>query len=261
MRIVLVVDETPFYLPNFVDSLCEQLSDDDQIVSVLIVKSIPDRSNLEKYLMRNWTKLRLKELLYFAFKKVQHSLILDWFRGRIAGCYYSVEAVCRGRGIPFQHIHNTINDRESIRCMRKYAPDVIISSNSLFFGPELLSVPRLGCVNRHSSLLPSYGGLWPVLHAIACGEKEVGVTAHMMTPQIDEGAILAQKPIPVLPNEPLTRVYEKCFIESVPVILSALQVIRSDRQPNVESSHPASYYSFPTDDQWRAFRRHGGRFV
>lgn len=56
--------------------------------------------------------------------------------------------------------------------------DVIISSQSLYFGKKILEIPVLCCINRHSGLLPNNGGLWPGFQAVRKGEPETGVSVH-----------------------------------------------------------------------------------
>ena len=53
--------------------------------------------------------------------------------------------------------------------------------------PEMLSVPRLGVVNTHPSLLPRYRGPNPVAWAIRNGDTEIGMTFHRMDPELDTG--------------------------------------------------------------------------
>ncbi|MDP3278061.1 MAG: formyltransferase family protein [Deltaproteobacteria bacterium] len=62
--------------------------------------------------------------------------------------------------------------------------------------PEALSSARRA-FGVHPSLLPKYRGPDPFFWAIAAGEKDTGVTAHVLTPQYDEGSILAQRRVPI----------------------------------------------------------------
>ncbi len=59
--------------------------------------------------------------------------------------------------------------------------------------PQVLSVPRLGCVNVHTSLLPELRGAAPIQWAIARGYKTTGVTLMQMDEGMDTGPILIQK--------------------------------------------------------------------
>lgn len=57
----------------------------------------------------------------------------------------------------------------------------------------MLSAPRLGCINVHSSLLPKYRGAAPINWAIANGETETGVTIMQMDVGMDTGDTLLQR--------------------------------------------------------------------
>ncbi|MFO7635903.1 MAG: methionyl-tRNA formyltransferase, partial [Clostridia bacterium] len=62
---------------------------------------------------------------------------------------------------------------------------------------EILSIPRLGCINVHASLLPKYRGAAPISHAIINGEKETGVTTMMTDAGMDTGDILLQEKVDI----------------------------------------------------------------
>lgn len=80
------------------------------------------------------------------------------------------------------------------RVLQNTEPDLIVVSayGPPFLGPELLKLPRFGCLNLHPSLLPKYRGASPIPWAILNGEKETGVTIIRLSEKIDQGDILAQ---------------------------------------------------------------------
>ena len=61
----------------------------------------------------------------------------------------------------------------------------------------LFSLPRLGTINIHASLLPKYRGPAPIQRAIEAGETETGVTVFRIDEGIDTGKILLQKRISI----------------------------------------------------------------
>src|SRR5262249_37474179 len=61
----------------------------------------------------------------------------------------------------------------------------------------MLSAPRHGCVNVHSSLLPKYRGAAPINWAIARGERETGVTVMQMDAGLDTGPMLLKGATPI----------------------------------------------------------------
>jgi methionyl-tRNA formyltransferase len=66
---------------------------------------------------------------------------------------------------------------------------------------SVLSIPRLGAVNVHGSLLPRHRGAAPVARAILAGDAETGVTIMRMDEQLDHGPILAMRATPIGAHE------------------------------------------------------------
>lgn len=67
--------------------------------------------------------------------------------------------------------------------------------------PAILDLPRFGCLNVHTSLLPKYRGAAPIQWAIADGEPETGVTIMKMDAGLDTGPILSVRRTPILPTD------------------------------------------------------------
>lgn len=76
--------------------------------------------------------------------------------------------------------------------------------------PEVVwSMPRLGSINLHGSLLPQYRGAAPINWAVINGEKETGVTTFKLKHEIDTGNILLQERFPIEENETAGEVHDK----------------------------------------------------
>ena len=76
--------------------------------------------------------------------------------------------------------------------------------------PEIVwSMPRLGTINLHGSLLPQYRGAAPINWAIMNGEKETGVTTFKLKHEIDTGDILLQESFPIGIHENAGEVHDK----------------------------------------------------
>ncbi len=65
----------------------------------------------------------------------------------------------------------------------------------------ILDLPRFGCLNIHTSLLPKYRGAAPIQWAIADGEPETGVTIMQMDAGLDTGAILSLRRTPIFSTD------------------------------------------------------------
>lgn len=78
---------------------------------------------------------------------------------------------------------------------------VLVIAYGRILGIDVLTAPRLGCVNLHASLLPQYRGAAPIQHAIMNGETETGVCLMKMDVGMDTGDILSCHRLPLDPNE------------------------------------------------------------
>lgn len=64
--------------------------------------------------------------------------------------------------------------------------------------PEVIwAMPKLGTFNLHASLLPQYRGAAPINWAVMNGERKTGVTTFLLDHEIDTGAILMQRELPI----------------------------------------------------------------
>ena len=69
---------------------------------------------------------------------------------------------------------------------------MIVVAYGLLLPAAVLSIPRLGCINIHASLLPRWRGAAPIQRAILAGDKETGVTIMQMDAGLDTGPMLRQ---------------------------------------------------------------------
>jgi methionyl-tRNA formyltransferase len=77
----------------------------------------------------------------------------------------------------------------------------VVAAYGRILPPEVLGAPRLGSVNVHASLLPRWRGAAPIQWAIAAGDTETGVSLMQMDEGLDTGPVLAERRIPILPDD------------------------------------------------------------
>tara|TARA_A100001011_G_C14160219_1_gene777920 strand:- start:291 stop:1070 length:780 start_codon:yes stop_codon:yes gene_type:complete len=259
MKILLIVDETPFFHPKFVNDLVESLKKDNHEINVGLVKKIGKKNSIYKYLVSNFTKLNLSEIILLGLKRVIYFISNFFLPKGFKNRFFSVRSVLKKKNIKYFLIEKNINQTKYYDVIKKLDVDLIISSNSLYFGETILKLPKKGCINRHTSLLPSYGGVWPVLQCIANNESYTGVTIHQMTNILDEGKILSQKVISLENNRNLNDIYKIAFRESPNLIIEAINNLANGKF--IENNYKKSYYSFPNDMDWSKFRKNGGKFI
>jgi methionyl-tRNA formyltransferase len=126
--------------------------------------------------------------------------------------FESVQKLAELQGIPVITPDNP-NTPEIVEQIRAQQPDFFFSFyyREMLKAP-LLAIPRLGGLNMHGSLLPKYRGRVPVNWAIIHGETETGATLHYMTEKPDNGDIVAQQAVPILPNDTAFEVFQKVTV-------------------------------------------------
>lgn len=255
-KILIIIDETNFYHPEFFYDLYKKLKSKNYKISVGLITKVKEKNSIEKYLLRNILKLNLKEIIKLGTKKIFFILAKKIFSKY--NIFFSVKSAILKLNIKFFEIEYDINKTKYLKEIIKIEPDLIISSCSLIFKKKILSLPKFGCINRHSSLLPSNGGVYPVFHSISKGEKYSGVTIHCMTSKIDQGKILAQKKIFNKDNN-LSKIYKDCFANSAKLIIIAIDNLINKKFLKVKYNN--SYNSFPNIDDWKLFRKNKGKFI
>ncbi len=260
MNVCWVIDETSFYHPDMLAQFLRNTP--DKVTGVVIVTKIPRKHNIEAYLIRNFYHLHFTEIVKLVFRKIKNQLLNFFSTPKKNNThFYSVNSVCKAFEIPYIEAHYTLNEERILQFLSQASPDVIISSNSLIFSKKLLALPRFACINRHSGLLPAYGGLWPIFQAMANQEELCGVSIHLMETGIDKGAVLSQQAIKITANDTVDTLYQQCFAISAALILQALDKIRNNDFSPVITNLSPSYYSFPTSKDWKKFRKAGKRFI
>ena len=85
-----------------------------------------------------------------------------------------------------------------VNILQELAPDlVVVVAFGQILSKDILSLPPLGCVNVHASLLPRYRGAAPMQWAIVRGETETGITTMFMDEGLDTGDMLLQEKLPI----------------------------------------------------------------
>jgi methionyl-tRNA formyltransferase len=109
----------------------------------------------------------------------------------------AVKQVALELGLPFLQPER-VRSSEALAALTAWAPEIIVvAAYGQILPVSILSLPAMGCVNVHASLLPRWRGASPVQAALLHGDAETGVTIIQMDEGMDTGPILAQRAIPV----------------------------------------------------------------
>jgi len=118
-------------------------------------------------------------------------------------------AAARQRNIPVLQAHSG-GDPDLASQLRSLAPDLIcIASFPWLLSEAIFSLPRLGAINAHPSLLPRHRGPNPYFWTYYHDDRVTGVTVHVVTSQGDSGNILAQQSFPLPRGMPLGSLHDE----------------------------------------------------
>ena len=109
---------------------------------------------------------------------------------------------------------------------------------------SILDLPRLGCLNVHTSLLPKYRGASPIQSAILNGEIETGVTIMKMDVGLDTGDILAQRPTPITDEDNAATLHDRLAQLGAELLVQTISdyeagKIQPRQQPHEFATHVA----------------------
>jgi methionyl-tRNA formyltransferase len=121
-------------------------------------------------------------------------------------------------------------------------PDlIVVVAYGQILRQAVLDIPRLFCMNLHSSLLPKYRGAAPINRAIIDGEKESGVTTMKMDAGMDTGDILLTQKIPIADTDNAQTLHDKLATAGADLVLETLHQLENNAlTPIVQDSSQAS---------------------
>lgn len=258
IKLLLVTQEDPFYLPLFFERFLGSAR--DRVLAVIILP--PLDKGLLTVAKQLYNLYGLKDFLFLGLSYVK-ARVLD-----MASLLfplkkpYSIKAVTRKYNIPVLKPKD-INSKDFLQYLKNILkPDLIVSiSASQIFRDELLKIPPRGCVNLHAGPLPRYAGMMPSFWVLARGEKETAVTLHSMNGGLDRGEIFMQWPIPITQNETLHSLVTKNKEVGYKMLLQFLEDLRAGKvTPKPNDPQKRSYFHFPGKEDAREFRRRGRKF-
>lgn len=257
MRIEFLTQQDPIYILPLFEEFIRNYSDESTIVRISCCDTMGSRPRrqLVRELMHLYGAFGFARLA----GRILLSHLLGWIPlGRGAKRYFSLPQLCRAYGIEYGAISNP-NAEEFVAGVVKRQCDLIVSiACPYILKRQLLSTPRLGCINIHHAPLPQYKGMMPTFWQLFQGERSVGLTVHYMSEKLDDGHALLQEHLPVEENESLDHLIRRSKRHAAHCLAKVLQQIGTNSVSLRPLKHkPSSYFTFPTLAEIREFRRRG----
>ena len=151
-----------------------------------------------------------------------------------------VKAAALEAGLPvFQP--KTLREDGVLKTLTELAPElIVVAAYGQILPKTILELPRYGCINVHSSLLPKYRGAAPINWAVVNGEKETGVTIMYMAQGLDTGDIISQRSTPIGAEEDAEALYTRLAALGGELLTETVEQIAAgtaQRTPQDDAQH------------------------
>lgn len=119
---------------------------------------------------------------------------------------------------------------------------MVVVAYGLILPQAVLTMPRLGCINVHGSLLPRWRGAAPIQRALWAGDSETGVTIMQMDVGLDTGDMLYKLACPITSSDTSATLYDKLAQLGPEGLLETLLLLSENRtQPQKQDDDQANY--------------------
>jgi len=261
LKVFIISQEEPFYIPKVIRYLAEHQNDAFEIVGATRLQ--PHRKNKT---MKNWLLERTKIYTYwelfittcfFVYCKLWYKLLAK------TGHFnpYSVKSIYQKNGVQ-EIVTEDINSSSYIQKLKGLDIDVILSiSPPQLFQKELLNLPKKACLNAHGTLLPRHRGVFGSWWMLYEGDKEIGTTIHTMVEKIDAGEVVWQKeiPMPIDATQYAIAYHTKKIMAEG--LVETLNKASSNSLQTIQSPYKESYHRAPTKEQGKDFHKRGLRVL
>lgn len=105
---------------------------------------------------------------------------------------------------------------------------IVVVAYGKILPPNILTLPRRGCINVHASLLPKYRGAAPIPWAIMKGEKKTGITTMLMDEGLDTGDILLREEIDIRHDDTAETLSKRLAETGAALLIETLKKIEED---------------------------------
>lgn len=124
-----------------------------------------------------------------------------------------------------------------------HADLMVVTAYGLLLPPDVLQMPRLGCINIHASLLPRWRGAAPIQRAILAGDKKTGVTIMQMDAGLDTGDILAVAECEIAADDTGSSLHDKLMVLGAQTLIAVLPAIADGTQAAIKQDEADACYA------------------
>ena len=139
-----------------------------------------------------------------------------------------------------EKIRNNVEFRAQLEAIRPDA--IVVVAYGRIIPPWMLTLPRLGCINLHGSLLPKYRGAAPIQWSVAMGDAVTGNTTMLLEEGLDTGPILLQQSVEIGPSETASDLFVRLAEAGAPLMVETLAGLADlSLRPRAQNHEGATY--------------------
>ncbi len=137
----------------------------------------------------------------------------------------------------------SLRDPAATARLAGFKPDVmVVVAYGLILPVAILTVPRLGCVNIHGSLLPRWRGAAPIHRALLAGDSLTGVSIMCMDAGLDTGPVLSMHETPIGAREAATTLHDRLATLGAETLVTTLaKYAAGELSPQAQPATGISY--------------------
>lgn len=252
MRIVIITQDDPFYLPVLMPQFLKKLGQEVEIAGTVLLSASPfgKKESFFKKVVKTFNIFGFKFFVFYSFIYLYNKYLMR----------RSVKRSLNDSGIDILELDRSINHQASLKKIIALKPDLLISilGNEIFKSDLLKIAP---CLNLHSAPLPKYRGLLPSFWVLKNHEKTSAVSVFFVDEGIDTGAIILQRwfEVTMKTHKEFVLFTKKLGLD---LIIAAVKKFKSgDYSLQENDNNLATYYKFPTRNDVNEFKKNGGRLL
>ncbi|MBD3309547.1 hypothetical protein GF348_24420 [candidate division KSB3 bacterium] len=264
MRIFIITMDDPLQTNKFIKQIIQHRKQD--IIGLAVPKG--DRLTIGKkhskggYLLSLFMIMGPIHFMGNAFKVINYKIREQFSKYFPFIASASIKSFAENAGIQTYKIKSP-NGKKFLDELKEMRPDVIINQSQCILKKDLLSIPKMGVINRHNALLPKNRGRLSPFWVLYKKEKETGVSIHFVEAELDSGDIIVQKKVDVDKIDNFNSLVKKSYQIAADAMLEALDKLENqDFEPIHNDDSRATYNSIPTfrDAMKYRFSRISGLF-
>ncbi len=253
MRIIIITQNEPFYLAQNLRYLFYLMPNHSKIIGCIVsdVSPFGQKEGFLKKALKTYKIFGFKFFIYYSLKYIFS----------IFNPSNNVLRLLKKEKIKNIKLTKSINHIESLEIIKSYKPDLLISIlGNQIFKSDLINLAPKGCINLHTALLPKFRGLMPTFWVLLKNQKKTGVSVFYVDQEIDNGPIIVQEEF-VIGNKTQRQLIIETKKLGMEAIVKSVDLIYHDNVKLIaNNSKKMSYFSFPTKDDVREFKKLGKRF-